>query len=1001
MKTAMISSTARDLPEYRSMVMDACHRLSFRPIMMEHLAAQDRSANDVSIGMVEEADIYLGIFAFAYGSSPDNDPRSYTEVEFDKAISLGIPVIPFFADENTPWPPRLVDKGEKAEKLERLKKKAAKDRVVSWFKSPEDLRGLVIHALSKFEKTQTKADDPLAKLELDPTNIIPAAPQPYIAHPYSLLQTSQVVGRQEELNLLTDWVTTNKQVPASVRLFNLVAIGGMGKSALTWKWFNDIAPHELPNRAGWMWWSFYESDAHYENFIIRALAYTSGQTENVVRELKAPDREDQLWRLLDEQPFVMVLDGLERILLAYSRMDAPRMLDDDLDERTANRVAQAHGLPESAAQSFIGKHQLRLTADQRAGQFLRRLLRVRASRLLISTRLYPAELQRETGDPLPGGVAVFLEGLTDDDALNLWREFKVTGSREQLLPLFRSFGNYPLLIRALAGEVANYREAPRDFDKWRAANPDFNPAALPLKNAKTHVLEFALRGLGKTRQQVLHTLTAFRMPATWDTLRALLVGEGKPCVDNRALDAVLTELEDRGLMGWNKQANRYDLHPIVRGVVWATLAQEAKQGLYRELHTYFDAAPRPPEWKKVESLEDLTPAVELFDKLIGLERYEDAFVIFRDHLDKTTHYRLSANRLRVELLERLFPEGVDVPPRLENARHRSLTLHMLALAYHFSGEPGRAAPLYRQAAAIDEGESTTGDLAVGLDSLALALWMSGQLRQAETASLRALGILREQKVPNREGVSLQYVGIVLDLRGEAAQSQNALIRARAIFAARGYRQAEGTVSAFLAQSRLSIGQPKEALLLAQRGWELAYVQRVEQDFIRTSRLHGEAALGLGDLATADQRLNHSLTRARAVSLVEEELPALIALAELHRVRKGYNTARELLEQVWSPAERGPYPLFHADARSVLARIERDEGHRDAAIAAATRAYELAWCDGPPYAYHYGLTNAKQLLAELGAPEPQLPPFDESKFEPMPDVEINPKDEFWVDPATLD
>ncbi|HWN93776.1 MAG TPA: hypothetical protein VNT99_01975 [Methylomirabilota bacterium] len=36
------------------------------------------------------------------------------------------------------------------------------------------------------------------------------------------------------------------------------------------------------------------------------------------------------------------------------------------------------------------------------------------------------------------------------------------------------------------------------------------------------------------------------------------------------------------------------------------------------------------------------------------------------------------------------------------------------------------------------------------------------------------------------------------------------------------------------------------------------------------------------------------------------------------------------------------------------------------------------------------------------PEPQLPPFDRaSKFEPMPDVELNPKDEFWVDPGKLD
>jgi hypothetical protein len=36
------------------------------------------------------------------------------------------------------------------------------------------------------------------------------------------------------------------------------------------------------------------------------------------------------------------------------------------------------------------------------------------------------------------------------------------------------------------------------------------------------------------------------------------------------------------------------------------------------------------------------------------------------------------------------------------------------------------------------------------------------------------------------------------------------------------------------------------------------------------------------------------------------------------------------------------------------------------------------------------------LHELGAPEPDMPPFDEAKFEPMPDVEINPRDEFYVE-----
>jgi hypothetical protein len=48
------------------------------------------------------------------------------------------------------------------------------------------------------------------------------------------------------------------------------------------------------------------------------------------------------------------------IFLSYARMDAAKMLDEDLDEKTANRVGQAIGLPPSADDSFIGKHQLGL-----------------------------------------------------------------------------------------------------------------------------------------------------------------------------------------------------------------------------------------------------------------------------------------------------------------------------------------------------------------------------------------------------------------------------------------------------------------------------------------------------------------------------------------------------------------------------------------------------------------------------------------------------------------
>lgn len=86
---------------------------------------------------------------------------------------------------------------------------------------------------------------------------------------------------------------------------------------------------------------------------------------------------------------------------------------------------------------------------------------------------------------------------------------------------------------------------------------------------------------------------------------------------------------------------------------------------------------------------------------------------------------------------------------------------------------------------------------------------------------------------------------------------------------------------------------------------------------------------------------------------------------------------------------------------MLAEIALAEADKSAAIAAAAKAYKAAWCDGPPCAYHWGLEQAKAHLAAHIAPEPAMPKFDESMFEPLPEVEINPRDEYWVDPDNLD
>jgi tetratricopeptide (TPR) repeat protein len=997
-KIVMISSTARDLPQHRKEVEDACLRQGMFPLMMEHLPANDDEAIAASLKMVDEADVYVGVFAHRYGYTPKGHDISVTEMEYNRAVERKIPRCIFVIDKNLPladFTINDIDTGENAAKLASFKQRVETENIVNFFKSPADLRAHAINSLSSLRVPDLMAFHYVSD--------IPEPPEPFIAHPYTLLQTHRLVGRQPELNLLTDWVAKPRSDVFKAHIMNVVAIGGMGKSALTWKWFNEIAPQEMKPMAGRMWWSFYESDATFENFVTRALAYATRRPLAEVDRIPKHEREAQLLAALDREPFLIALDGLERMLIAYARMDAAHLSDDDYDRRTANFVANAYGLPASAAQSFTGERGLRKTADPRAGAFLRKLTTVRAARILVSTRLYPADLQSVMDNPLNNCFALFLLGMAEDDALELWRTFGATGARDQLLPVFRSVENHPLLIQSLAGEVARFRRAPGDFDAWRRAHPDFNPFRdIPLVQVKSHVLEYALRGLKDRTLQVLQTIAAFRMPAQYDTLATLLVAKArksksKPVVGEKGLDVALAELEDRGLVGWDKRANRYDLHPIVRGVVWSGLGDDGRRGVYTNLYTHFEAVPKIDNYLEVNCLEDLTPAIELYNTLIGLGQFDEAYAVFRDRLEFATLYRLNAGRQRVELLETIFPDGLDQAPRLRNTDAQAVTLNSLATGYLSSGQPGRAPHLLRRHNVIRSETKTKPDLDLssGLNNLSYALRLLGALCEAEFAARRALIIARTLENRFRESLGLQRLGVNWAAQGMAEDSISAMQRTLRIRSANSEPQGECYVSSDLAQRSLWFGALAEARAYAERAWELAHVMNYEADFIRAARVQGAAALGLGDFTVADERLHHALTRARQVNHAEEELPALIALAELRRREGKPNEARELLDDVWDGAERGPYPLFRADAFNVLAQIERDASNRDAAVVAATQAYRLAWCDGPPFAYHWGLEAARKHLRELGAPEPEMPPFDPSKHEPMPEVEIDPEDEFHV------
>ncbi len=96
----VISSTARDLPEHREQVMHACLRVKVLPTMMEDLPASADDAIAASMKLVDEANIYVGVFAHRYGYVPEGHEKSITVMEYERAVERGIPRLIFLMSDD-------------------------------------------------------------------------------------------------------------------------------------------------------------------------------------------------------------------------------------------------------------------------------------------------------------------------------------------------------------------------------------------------------------------------------------------------------------------------------------------------------------------------------------------------------------------------------------------------------------------------------------------------------------------------------------------------------------------------------------------------------------------------------------------------------------------------------------------------------------------------------------------------------------------------------------
>jgi tetratricopeptide (TPR) repeat protein len=957
----MVSSSFSDLTAHRDALIKAIAAQGLHPVAMEQDSARvSGTVLDSSLEKVRDGAAYVAIVGSRYGSIPDSselnpDRLSLTELEFREARRLDRPMLVFLMGPDHDVKQSAVEQDpEKIAKLAAFREDVKRDtadsalhRVYAEFNSLEEFEVAATQSvaeLRRFLDGATVTSMPSARASSH-ESVIPVRPAFYAEPPY--IGAQDFVGRAAQLDELSDWAAPGQ--PHPVLLYE--AIGGSGKSTLTWEWATRHAGNVRGDWAGRMWYSFYERGAVMADFCRRALSYLTGKP---LQELtRVPQRE--LTRLLLHQlrarPCLLVLDGLERVLVAYHAFDAAQLPDEQAGESDA--IAQRD--PCAAIRD-------------EDGELLRQLAGAGPSKILITSRLLPRALINKANQPISGVLHRRLPGLRPADAEALLRTCGVRGDSHQMQDfLRRSCDCHPLVTTVIAGLVNRYLPARGDFDTW-VVDPKhggrLNLAEQDLVGTRNHILTAALQALTPLARNLLSCLSMLPDAFDYDTLAAL----GPD--DLAALNHVVTELEQSGLLQYDRRTQRWDMHPVVRAVTRGRLGDQERDQFGQPIVDYFEQR-TVPLYDNATSLDDLRDPLTVTRTLLQMGQLDDALETLIGGLN-TALYNVEGYAELLALLKPLFTQGWSSTPQLRSDDQAGIAANFASAAFAYLGDMVSANTLSRIAIENFFHIRDWSDFLTNLNNLIVGNSEMGRLALADRYSRLALSLAETWKIEPQLFAGRLVRFMVLARTGLWSEADNVW----RLLDPMGRRWPRNVAMP---------GQP-EVVYLQELAFprgeltenDLANVERLARDgnSRRVTRsvhaLRGRWLFDHGEYGRAVESLQEATRMAREVSVFASDAEAWLVLARVHAGHaEGADSEAQRLSTVARPPHLPLAELWHA------------LGDTRKAIDYALLAYTDAWADGEPFVHRHELDCAENLLRQWCVDIPVLPPYDPAAYPPDP------------------
>ena len=143
-----LSSTFSDLKEERKAIIEILLNAKHIPAGMEMFAASNDDQFKYIKKIIDNCDYYVLIIAARYGSINQKTGISYTEQEYEYALSKNIPVLAFLHNDPYNLPPDKIDEDNR-DKLDAFRARVSKNRMCKMWSKKEELASSVLISLTE------------------------------------------------------------------------------------------------------------------------------------------------------------------------------------------------------------------------------------------------------------------------------------------------------------------------------------------------------------------------------------------------------------------------------------------------------------------------------------------------------------------------------------------------------------------------------------------------------------------------------------------------------------------------------------------------------------------------------------------------------------------------------------------------------------------------------------------------------------------------------------